>query len=225
MSENTEPGQIGDTREPFRGGVKIFGVYLTEETKQVRDGDNTVSSVGLEDSEIGSCDCEPPLKRRNKGVIWTEEEHQLFLEGLEKLGKGDWKGIATRYVKTRSSTQVASHAQKHFIRQEKPDQKKQRRSIFDTPFCSETRSPRDSEVANPSGGTPSLPQQKACVSTSGSTVTTNNGINSYALPMWPRPMGVKQVNSLEYMWGYPCYRMFEFMAPFVPSSARIERRH
>mgnify|MGYP003919446901 CR=1 FL=1 len=64
---------------------------------------------------------------------WSLKEHLLFIEGLAKLGRGDWKGIARHFVKTRTSTQVASHAQKHFARLEKRKKKelRLRASIFD----------------------------------------------------------------------------------------------
>lgn len=62
---------------------------------------------------------------------WTEEEHRLFLLGLQKLGKGDWRGIARNYVMSRTPTQVASHAQKYFIRQSNVSRRKRRSSLFD----------------------------------------------------------------------------------------------
>ncbi|KAF9602723.1 hypothetical protein IFM89_030611 [Coptis chinensis] len=65
------------------------------------------------------------------GVPWTEEEHRMFLLGLQKLGKGDWRGIARNYVISRTPTQVASHAQKHFIRQTNMSRRKRRSSLFD----------------------------------------------------------------------------------------------
>ena len=65
------------------------------------------------------------------GKPWTEEEHRLFLIGLQKLGKGDWRGIARNYVVSRTPTQVASHAQKYFIRQSNATRRKRRSSLFD----------------------------------------------------------------------------------------------
>merc|ERR1719293_481409 len=70
-------------------------------------------------------------RERKKGVPWTEDEHRLFLLGLQKLGKGDWRGISRHYVKTRTPTQVASHAQKYFIRQNNLTKRKRRASLFD----------------------------------------------------------------------------------------------
>ncbi|KAK9149341.1 hypothetical protein Scep_008098 [Stephania cephalantha] len=68
---------------------------------------------------------------RKKGIPWTEEEHRLFLMGLQKLGKGDWRGIARNFVISRTPTQVASHAQKYFIRQSNSSRRKRRSSLFD----------------------------------------------------------------------------------------------
>ena len=43
---------------------------------------------------------------RRKGIPWTEEEHRLFLMGLSKYGKGDWRSISRNFVITRTPTQV-----------------------------------------------------------------------------------------------------------------------
>ena len=45
--------------------------------------------------------------------------------------QGDWRGISRQYVHSRSPTQVASHAQKYFIRQSVGGKRKRRTSLFD----------------------------------------------------------------------------------------------
>lgn len=55
----------------------------------------------------------------------------MFLMGLQKLGKGDWRGISRSFVVSRTPTQVASHAQKYFIRQTNSSRRKRRSSLFD----------------------------------------------------------------------------------------------
>ncbi|KAK8971452.1 Transcription factor DIVARICATA [Platanthera guangdongensis] len=67
---------------------------------------------------------------RRKGVPWTEDEHRRFLEGLERFGRGDWRNISRWAVKTRTPTQVASHAQKFYLRQSLKKESK-RKSIHD----------------------------------------------------------------------------------------------
>ncbi|KAF6166524.1 hypothetical protein GIB67_005386 [Kingdonia uniflora] len=69
---------------------------------------------------------------RRKGVAWTVEEHKRFLRGLQLYGEGDWRSISRKVVVTRNPTQVASHAQKYFLRMNNPGKKvKKRSSIHD----------------------------------------------------------------------------------------------
>uniref|UniRef100_A0A2P2KGY9 Syringolide-induced protein 1-3-1B n=1 Tax=Rhizophora mucronata TaxID=61149 RepID=A0A2P2KGY9_RHIMU len=140
-------------------GVKIFGVRFTDGSirKSASMGNLShyagspnlsgpnVSSVGSPDQGAvagaagatdgyASEDFVPgssSSRERKKGVPWTEEEHRMFLLGLQKLGKGDWRGIARNYVISRTPTQVASHAQKYFIRQSNVSRRKRRSSLFD----------------------------------------------------------------------------------------------
>jgi SHAQKYF class myb-like DNA-binding protein len=53
---------------------------------------------------------------------------RLFLLGLKKYGRGYWRNISRNFVATRTPTQVASHAQKYFIRLNSSGGKDKRRS-------------------------------------------------------------------------------------------------
>lgn len=83
---------------------------------------------------------------RKKGTPWTEEEHRLFLTGLSLYGKGDWRSISRNCVVTRTPTQVASHAQKYFLRQNSVKKERKRSSIHDI-----TTAAMDSKIVPPPG--------------------------------------------------------------------------
>mmetsp|Transcript_5211 Transcript_5211/g.19495 ORF Transcript_5211/g.19495 Transcript_5211/m.19495 type:complete len:575 (+) Transcript_5211:174-1898(+) len=58
--------------------------------------------------------CKMKTKKCTTGKgLWSDEEHQKFLEGLERFGRSKWKEIA-EYIGTRTRSQVSSHSQKYF---------------------------------------------------------------------------------------------------------------
>ncbi|XP_021687001.2 probable transcription factor At5g61620 isoform X2 [Hevea brasiliensis] len=141
-------GQNGHNSRTCNGkvGVKLFGVRILE--KQERPMKKS-ASLGNLDSLVNNSTVHhhvddgsfsdgyvsskrgKAIQERKRGKPWTEEEHQTFLAGLEKLGKGDWRGISKNFVTTRTPTQVASHAQKFFLRKASTDKKKRGSSLFD----------------------------------------------------------------------------------------------
>ncbi|CAG9461714.1 unnamed protein product [Pedinophyceae sp. YPF-701] len=93
-------------------------------------------------------------QERRKGIPWTEEEHRLFLLGLAKFGKGDWRSISRHFVVSRTPTQVASHAQKYFIRLASMSKKdKKRSSIHDITSVSHAGQPITGQVQAVANGT------------------------------------------------------------------------
>ncbi|MQL94854.1 hypothetical protein Taro_027525 [Colocasia esculenta] len=85
----------------------------------------------------------PYDQERKKGIPWTEDEHKRFLMGLKTYGKGDWRNISRKCVISRTPAQVASHAQKYYIRLRSTGKEKRRPSIHDitTGDVSDSRPP------------------------------------------------------------------------------------
>lgn len=90
--------------------------------------------------------------------------------GLKKYGKGDWRNISRNFVVTRTPTQVASHAQKYFIRQLSGGKDKRRASIHDittvnlndvrthSPDCKRPPSPDQSTVLSQQSNAVAMPR-------------------------------------------------------------------
>ena len=57
--------------------------------------------------------------------------NRLFLRGLAMYGKGAWQNISRNCLVTRTPQQIASHAQKHFIRLNSMNKDRRRPSLHD----------------------------------------------------------------------------------------------
>ncbi|KAF9618707.1 hypothetical protein IFM89_002402 [Coptis chinensis] len=80
---------------------------------------------------------------RRPGDPWNEKEHKLFLLGLKECRKGNWKGIARFYVRSKNALQVASHAQKYYKRRDNPGNfSGRRKSILDIHDADDTIKPK-----------------------------------------------------------------------------------
>ncbi|XP_057493651.1 LOW QUALITY PROTEIN: transcription factor MYB1R1 [Actinidia eriantha] len=119
-------------------GIMLFGVRLMEGGSFRKSASmNNLAQYEQPEDDVAAgyasddVDASDRSRERKRGVPWTEEEHKLFLLGLQKVGKGDWRGISRNFVKTRTPTQVASHAQKYFLRRTNRNRRRRRSSLFD----------------------------------------------------------------------------------------------
>lgn len=92
---------------------------LEDELRQARD------QVDMMNNQLNSYEQDRAKeKKKPQSRYWTPEEHQRFLEALQKYGHKDVKSISM-HVSTRNATQVRTHAQKYFLRLERERRKKE----------------------------------------------------------------------------------------------------
>uniref|UniRef100_A0A9I9DKX6 Transcription factor DIVARICATA n=2 Tax=Cucumis melo TaxID=3656 RepID=A0A9I9DKX6_CUCME len=124
---------------------------------------------------------------RKKGTPWTEEEHRLFLLGLKKFGKGDWRSISRNVVITRTPTQVASHAQKYFLRQTSGKKERKRSSIHDITTVDNNSIPMpiDPNWISPAPNNPTIQStmQQLSPTSHGQDQGASLGFQNYRFPM------------------------------------------
>lgn len=122
--------------------------------------------------------------------------NRLFLLGLDKYGKGDWRSISRNFVVTRTPTQVASHAQKYFIRLNSMNKDRRRSSIHDI------TSINNGEISGPQG--PITGQSNGSAGgSSGKSIkqpsqppTGAPGVSMYGAPTIGQPIGGPLVSAV-----------------------------
>ena len=100
-----------------------------EKLSQIESSMENISNIINKNDSIRIKKEEEYLKH-NSGR-WSEEEHQKFIEGILEYGN-EWKKVR-KIIKTRTSTQARSHAQKFFLRIKKNicEIKKKKNKNFD----------------------------------------------------------------------------------------------
>lgn len=123
--------------------------------------------------------------------------NRLFLLGLDKYGKGDWRSISRNFVVTRTPTQVASHAQKYFIRLNSMNKDRRRSSIHDI------TSVNNGDVSTPQG--PITGQSNGSTAGGSSSKSTKQppqhpagppAVNMYSAPTIGQPIGGPLVSAV-----------------------------
>ncbi|MFZ9526987.1 MAG: Myb-like DNA-binding domain-containing protein [Schleiferiaceae bacterium] len=109
---NLPPPRLHPDSDEFKLMARVLreNVLMKYELSKVRMTQNT--SVESDSDSTDTAGSKPKIRRG----AWSPDEHERFLEGVSNLGRGNWSRIASEFVKTRTATQVSSHAQKHFER-------------------------------------------------------------------------------------------------------------
>ncbi|KAF9604310.1 hypothetical protein IFM89_005891 [Coptis chinensis] len=104
------------------GGFMLFGVRVAENSFRKSVSMNNLSQY----EQLHESNSDIAAGYASDDVVHTSDGNRE-----RKRGKGDWRGISRNYVKTRTPTQVASHAQKYFLRRSNQNRRRRRSSLFD----------------------------------------------------------------------------------------------
>ena len=108
--KNTQESYLSD-KSPNNINISNLSPFISLESK-TKIKILTNSDEKLKDEEIQASP-DIPETEYNEGR-WTKEEHSKFLKGILEYGN-EWK-MVQKIIKTRSSTQARSHAQKFFLK-------------------------------------------------------------------------------------------------------------
>lgn len=144
--------------DPMRKSVSMNNLSQYEQPNESSNAYVSAAAAVAADTGYASADDavrnqSNVTRERKRGTPWTEDEHKLFLIGLQKVGKGDWRGISRNFVKTRTPTQVASHAQKYFLRRSNLNRRRRRSSLFDITTDTVTAIPMEEEQVHQDNNT------------------------------------------------------------------------
>uniref|UniRef100_A0A7N0TGW1 Uncharacterized protein n=1 Tax=Kalanchoe fedtschenkoi TaxID=63787 RepID=A0A7N0TGW1_KALFE len=128
--------ELEDDVSYIEAGLVPTPGYLTSSFTLELGDDRDFDALRKKSARARSADHE-----KRKGVPWTEDEHRRFLMGLLKHGRGDWRSISRNFVGSKTPTQVASHAQKYFLRLNSGMRDKRRPSIHDITTTNITNPP------------------------------------------------------------------------------------
>lgn len=176
-----------DVSDIEAGLVPIPG-YLTPSFNFDIVNNNEFNAFRKRPLATGSSDHE-----RKKGVPWTEAEHRRFLMGLEKYGKGDWRNISRNFVISKTPTQVASHAQKYFLRRSNINRRRRRSSLFDITTESVSAIPMEEKVCQNRKFPPLVSPTQLTLAETFNT----NGSQNFPVTMYPVSMPIQIDNPME----------------------------
>ncbi|GJQ09429.1 hypothetical protein GpartN1_g1220.t1 [Galdieria partita] len=101
-------------------GESLENTCLSRNTSFSSFGSSTARSDTTQQQRVG--DKRRRVNKGSSGRYWSSQEHERFLEALEKFGQQNLKAVAS-YVGTRTAVQCRTHLQKYLLRLERESQR------------------------------------------------------------------------------------------------------